>query len=145
MAAMRVVVGFLQGMRSLAWPWQLWLGVLVLLNGIVPLAYLERPEAWVTLLVFLTGANALLVIHWFLGFVRLMGIGHFGWFALIPWLGVRLDSVEDGSLFAVWIVAVILVNAISLVIDVSDVVRYARGECVPTITYGSSLVTGADG
>lgn len=133
------MLGFGLGMRSMAWPWWLWVGLLVLLNGVAPLFALDRIESVATLAVFMLGALALLTIHWFKGFVRLMGLGHAGWFALIPWLGWRLDAHDAHGLFATWLVAVMVVNALSLVIDVADVVRYLRGDRTPSVTYGSAL------
>ncbi len=43
------------------------------------------------------------------------------------------DAPADGG-FRAWLVAVMLMNTLSLIIDAIDVVRYARGERTPTIT-----------
>jgi hypothetical protein len=68
-----------------------------------------------------------------LGFVRLLGIGHVFWLALVPWLAARLTEVGLTSAFGYWIAAVVVIDGISLVIDAADVARYLRGERSPTV------------
>ena len=42
------MIGFLRGLLTLAWPWWIWMGLLVTVNGIVPLAFLGSREArWI--------------------------------------------------------------------------------------------------
>ena len=45
-----------------------------------------------------------------------------------------LRGPAGGRGFRAWLVAVMLMNTLSLIIDAIDVVRYARGERTPTIT-----------
>jgi len=67
------------------------------------------------------------------GFVRLLGVSHVFWLALVPWLFVRYMDTPDG-VFRFWLLAVMVVNSISLIIDIVDVIRYARGERAPIVT-----------
>ena len=70
------------------------------------------------------------------GFVRLLGVGHIYWVALIPWLWIRLGDLVPGEPVALWIMAVIGLDSVSLLIDVSDVTRYVRGERTPHLRAG---------
>ena len=68
--------------------------------------------------------------------MRLLGIGHIYWVPLIPWLWTRLGDLVPGEPFAVWIMAVIGLDSVSLLIDVSDVTRYVAGDRTPHLTAG---------
>ncbi|MCZ6860723.1 MAG: hypothetical protein O7I42_10675 [Alphaproteobacteria bacterium] len=46
----------------------------------------------------------------------------------------RLDRVEPGEPFGYWIIAAMIVDSISLIIDAIDVLRYLEGERQPYIT-----------
>ena len=70
------------------------------------------------------------------GFVRLMGIGHIYWVPLIPWLWSRLDGFPPAGPFAMWLTSVMLLNSVSLIIDVGDVARYLNGDRTPHLTAG---------
>ena len=70
------------------------------------------------------------------GFVRLMGIGHIYWVPLIPWLWSRLDGFPPTGPFAMWLTSVMLLNRVSLIIDVGDVARYLNGDRTPHLTAG---------
>ncbi len=61
---------------------QLWLVLLVIVNGIVPLFFLGRMEAQATLGIFLAGALLMIALTALSGFSRLLGAGHFLWFVL---------------------------------------------------------------
>ena len=66
-----------------------------------------------------------------IGFVRLMGIGHIGWLPLVFWLGTKLEHAPVDSLFEYWLLAVIVLDSLSLFIDTIDVLRYVKGERQP--------------
>jgi len=135
----RALVGFVRGIGTLAWPWQVWIVLLVLANGVGPFLFLwraeTRPEALAVLGAGAVGMVAQLVVFRWRGFVRLLGIGHLiAWVPLLAWLVGRLDSVDRASLFGIWILAVIALDLLSLVIDVTDVMRYGAGDRAPALT-----------
>jgi uncharacterized membrane protein len=68
------------------------------------------------------------------GFVRLLGIGHIAWVPMIPWLWTRLDFTSFGSFFGYWLIAVIVLDSLSLIFDAVDILRYIRGERMPHLT-----------
>jgi hypothetical protein len=66
--------------------------------------------------------------------VRLLGLGHSLWLVMLPWLAVRLlgHGASDG--FGKWLVAVIVIDSISVVLDAVDVARWIRGDRTPSVT-----------
>jgi len=69
-----------------------------------------------------------------LGYVRLLGLGHIPWLFTVPWLWSRLSQTIESGPFYYWLLAVVVLDSISLLIDAVDVVRYWKGERQPTIT-----------
>ena len=70
-------------------------------------------------------------LHTKLGYVRLVGIGHFVWLPMLIWLGFRLDNIPEGTLFKGWILTLIAMDTVSLLLDTIDLIRYLRGERAP--------------
>jgi len=104
-----------------------WVGLLVLANGIAPLFFWQTLEAKVVLVTLMTGGVLMELLTWRLGFTRLLGLGHVLWLALVPWLVTRVGLHEAGPV-VFWLAAVLVLDSLSLVLDVRDVVRYAGGE-----------------
>jgi hypothetical protein len=112
---------------------RIWVLTLMMVN-MASLYFIDTLEGQVVLAVFMMGGMFMFTMDATLGFVRLMGAGHFLWFLMLPWLYLRLPAIEDGSLLYGWIMAVLVMNSLSLVIDVWDVIRYAKGEREPLYT-----------
>ncbi len=112
---------------------KLWLKLLVAVNMGVPLFYLKQLEAQAVLGAFVAGFLSMILLTGISGFSRLLGLGHIFWFPLLCFLWVRLDLHPAGEFFSLWIRAVIVLNAISLVIDVVDVIRYIGGDREETV------------
>ena len=113
---------------------KLWLLLLLAANLIVPLFYLQRLEAQVVLTVFLASFAFTVVITAYTGYSRLLGLGHVFWFPLLYFLWTRLDQSPEGDFFGLWIRALMVLNATSLIIDVVEVVRYIAGDRQETVT-----------
>ena len=121
----------MKAMLSMPWPWPAWLGLLVAANVGGSLMFLHTLEAKVVLASIAVGLAIMTVIFQKKGFVRLLGLGHLPWVAMVPWLAARLG--ESSGYFGLWLLAVIVLNTLSLLIDFVDVVRYLRGERAPTV------------
>ena len=93
--------------------------------------FLPRVEAWVVLGTGLLAATIMTVLHAKLGYVRLVGVGHFVWIPMLIWLVFRLNYIPRGTLFRGWIFTLIAMDTVSLLIDVADLVRYLRGDRIP--------------
>lgn len=112
---------------------KLWMGVLMLFNGAIPMFYLSLVEARVVLATMMGSALLMGAITGVTGFTRLVRLGHFVWFGLAAYLWGRLDFFAAGSPEGIWLRGVIVLNLVSLLIDSVDVVRYIRGERTETV------------
>ncbi len=122
-------VDFIKAMAAnLAAPWRAWVGALLAANLAAPLFFLETIEARLVLAALFIGAAIQMIIFKRKGWVRLLGLGHVLWLAMVPWLVMRLDWAALDTPFSQWMLAVIALNAASLVIDIVDVFRYFAGE-----------------
>ena len=110
--------------------WWPWMAGLPLIN-LSSVFFLPRTEAWVVLGTGLLAATIMTVLHAKLGYVRLVGIGHFVWIPMLIWLVFRLDHILGGTLFYRWLLTLIAVDTVSLLIDIVDLVRYLRGDRIP--------------
>ena len=111
---MRGVIRFHKGVLKSPLAVRLWLMLLVAANGVAPLFFWDRCEARIVLGTLMFSGALMMLLTWRFGFTRLLGLGH------LPWFGM-------------WVRAVMVLNAISLAIDVIDVIRYARGERAETV------------
>ena len=65
-------------------------------------------------------------------FIRLLGVTHVLWAPMLVWIVLRLDTMpEEETAFHVWLVTLIVTNAISLAIDAWDAMRFLLGERQP--------------
>ncbi|MDP1569347.1 MAG: hypothetical protein Q8L86_05030 [Vicinamibacterales bacterium] len=118
--------GFMRHVLAMPMPWPAWVALLFVVN-MAAVAFLPRLEAWVVLGGLGLGALLQVAIFARLGFVRLLGLGHVPWVAIVPWLWLRLDLAAEPALSR-WMVAVVVLCGVSLAIDTVDVIRYLRGE-----------------
>jgi len=120
-------------------PWSIWLMVLMAVNMIGPVFFLDRTEGQVVLIVFLLSAGLMMFLYAAKGFTRILGFGHILWLGLVPWLWSRLDLLQPEGWFFNWIIIVIALNGFSLIVDTVDVIRYARGDRRPTVAGPEAL------
>ena len=109
---------------------RIWALLVVAVNA-ASVFFLGSLEGKVVLLAVLAALAIMAPIYKRWGFVRLLGIGHMSWFAMLPWLSVRLRQIESDSLLYRWLVVLIVVNSICLIIDVVDVSRFIAGDREP--------------
>ena len=128
---MRVMIGFGKGMLSMKKPWIAWVGLLMLANMVLPLVFIGTLEAQLVLAAAMLGAIFQMAIFHSKGFVRLLGVGHILWVPLVFWLGTRLDPASLDSLFAYWMLSVVVLDSLSLIVDAADVLRYVNGDRNP--------------
>ena len=124
---------FMTGVRSMAIGWQVWVMIMMIVNGAIPLFFWEHPEARWTLATFMASGMIGALLVQAQGFSRLLGLMHVLWVPLLVYLAGAWQSTASTDLFGLWIRIVCSINAISLVIDASDVVRYLKGERAPVI------------
>jgi hypothetical protein len=124
---MKPLVDFVRNISKMPMGWWPWMAGLPLIN-LSSVFFLPRTEAWVVLGTGLLAATIMTVLHAKLGYVRLVGIGHFVWIPMLIWLVFRLDRVLEGTLFYGWLITLIVMDTVSLLIDIVDLVRYLRGD-----------------
>ncbi len=130
---MRAFIKFNKGIMKMPLPWQLWLMLLVTVNLVIPLFYLDRLEAQVVVGVFLASFVLSSILTARVGFTRFLGLGHILWVPLLYFLWTRLDQNPPHDLFGTWIRTLMALNATSLVIDAVDVIRYIAGDRAETV------------
>jgi len=130
---MTVAIDFSRCILRFPAPWLVWVALLMTANMVGSLFYIVTPEAQFTLGAMMLGAMIQMTMYGRLGFVRLLGVGHAPWLLLVPWLWLRLDAAPADGMFRNWILAVMVLNSLSLLIDITDVVRYLKGDRAPLI------------
>ncbi len=125
---MNAFIKFNKGLMSQPLLVELWIGLMVIFNMIVPLFYLDRLEAQVVLVGFMAGMVLMTLITAATGFSRLLGLGHIFWIPLLYFLWTHLDQIPPNDGFGVWVRSVMVINAASLILDGVDVLKYLAGE-----------------
>lgn len=124
---MKALVDFIKNIFKMPMVWWPWMAGLPLIN-LSSVFFLPRTEALVVLVAGLLAATIMTVLHAKLGYVRLLGVGHFVWIPMLIWLGFRLNNIPEGSLFYGWILTLITMDTVSLIIDIVDLLRYLLGD-----------------
>ncbi len=112
---------------------QLWVGMLIGANIVAPLLFLGHIEAPVTLAAGLVGMALMTVLTGRFGFSRIVGLGHVAWLPLLAFLVGSGSQAPATTGFGLWLRSVIVLDSISLVLDVADAVRFLRGDRAETV------------
>lgn len=130
---MRAFVHFIRGLNQMSLPFKIWTLVLAVVNVIVPLFFIFHVEAQLALGVFAANIVALTSLTALLGYTRLVSLGHALWLPLIYFFWLQLPEYPIDTAFGIWLRAIIFFNAIALLLDAIDVIRYLRGERAPLV------------
>ena len=112
---------------------QVWLLLLMSANLVVPLFFLHRVEAQWVVVTFVASAILMTILTGLYGFTRLLGLGHIFWIPLLWFLWTRLGQNPSDSFFGLWLRVVMVLNGLSLLIDLIDVARYIAGDREETV------------
>ncbi len=107
--------------------WNIWLVSVNLLC----FAFIQHIEAQVVLGTTLVAVVVQAIIYGKIGFTRILGIAHLTWLPMFAWIATRFAALDDTPGLQSWLVVLAVTNAISFVIDSSDVARFMRGERQP--------------
>ncbi len=129
---MRNILTLMNAIIRMPFPWNLW----VLYLGVVNLGgafwFIHRPAGVAAIMAMALAFAVMAAIHAKRGFVRLLGLGHIiAWIPLSVYFVLLLATGEGEDSYRWWLVLIVLSNTVSLVIDIVDVARYARGERLP--------------
>ena len=130
---MRAFIKFNKGMMRMPIHWQLWIKLLVTFNLLIPLFFLDRLEAQVVIGAIVASMILMTVLTAISGFTRLLGLGHIFWVPLLYFLWMRLEQNPADDFFGIWMRGLMLLNAVSLIIDTVDVGRYLAGDRKETV------------
>lgn len=101
-----------------------WVAWLVIINTSC-LFFLKHTEARWILAVMIVNVITLEIIHYFLGFERILGIGHvILWTPLVIYLYKRIPKFNRRTIYGAYLRILVVSMTLSLIIDYIDVVRY---------------------
>lgn len=129
---MNMVIDFIKDITKMEFKWIVWILCLIGVNIGGGLYFIDTLEGKLAVSFMLIGAGLMTYIHSKHGFVRLLGAGHILWVYLVPHFTILYLSLKP-SHFKGWLFIVALLNGISLLIDIADVIRYFKGDKAPTI------------
>jgi hypothetical protein len=133
-AFFKALIRYHQGLAKMPPAWKPWLISLLVANMIAPLCWFNQLEAQIVFGVALLNATTFVILTAISGFSRLLGLAHIYWIPLICFLWMRLDLFPPDTAYGFWIRAVIVLDAGSVMLDASNVVRYLRGEREEMVT-----------
>ena len=124
---------FNRGLLGMPLHLRLWVGLLIGANIVAPLFFLGHVEAQVTLAAGLVGMGLMSALTGHFGFSRIVGLGHIAWLPLLAFLVGSASEAPATTGFGLWLHSVIALDAISLVFDAVDAVRFLRGDRAETV------------
>lgn len=108
--------------------WQVWLMLLVGSNMVMPFFFINRLEARITLGTMMISMMLMTAITHLTGFTRLLGLGHILWFPMLYFFWIQGSQIPADDFFGIWLRTLMILNAVSLIIDIGDVCRYIAGD-----------------
>ncbi len=130
---MNAFIRFNRGLLGMPPLWKGWLVLLVGTNLVAPLFFLEHVEAQATIAALMISMMFMTALTARFGFSRILGLGHVAWLPLLALLVSRAAEVPATDAFGLWLRTVIVLDAVSLMIDGVDVVRFLRGDRAETV------------
>ena len=106
----------------------LWVSIWVALLAAANLAsifFWPDPLAKTIFVTFMVSAAAMMVLYSYFGFEKILGAGHVLWIFLLPYILLELPRVDEH--FSLYLSALSVLIAISLVFDIVDVWKYLSG------------------
>jgi hypothetical protein len=101
-----------------------WLGWMVFVNLVLPLAFVWRHwEARVVIATFLANGAFMSFLYEQMGYGRHLGLAHIVfWTPLLFWLAWRIEAIRArGAAFTAYVLVLIATDAVSLGLDYADV------------------------
>lgn len=105
-----------------------WVGWMMMVNSAC-VFFLKNKEARIVLATWIVVGISMMALAEFNGYNRLLGLVHVaGWTPLMIYLATRREHIDFAKTYGRWIIALMLTNTASLVIDYIDVFRYIMGD-----------------
>ena len=115
---------------KMKFPWNIWVMFLGGVNILGAVVFFNSFEAKFALVGMFGSMFVMQIIYQKYGFVRLLGLGHIiFWVPFVAWNVIQLtNDYQMGEYFKFWLIAVSVLNALSLIFDIVDVYRFFKGE-----------------
>lgn len=118
---------FIRGILKLPIIWQIWVILLMAINGVWSVFFIDRPIAFAMFVSLLTGGIVGMILAQVHGFTKLLGLMHAPWVPVFALQIVALYREAPSGNYAAWFYTSLTVTGISLIIDIYDVWLYVRG------------------
>ncbi len=112
------------------WLPRIWCVWLVGVNAAC-LFYFTHIEAQVVLAITAIAVVTQTVLYRRAGFTRILGTAHALWLPMFAWMATRIDTIAADPGLSNWLIILAATNAVSLLVDIVDATRFARGERSP--------------
>ena len=117
----------IRGAWALGPAWRVWMILLLLANAVAPWFFLPKLAAVVTLVATATALPLALAIIRLQGqYTKLLGMIHAPWVPMLAALLYLFPWDGDFDAYKAWLTCSIVLSAISLAIDATDVCRFLR-------------------
>lgn len=113
--------------RAVPRAWNVWL---VAVNATC-IVFIDRLEAQVVLATTALAVSIMALAYQRIGFTRILGTAHLLWVPMFAWMATRLETIQNDPPLSTWLAVLLATNTVSLIIDVTDAVRFLRGERAP--------------
>ena len=120
------VMGLTKEINGMKFPWNVWTNFLLLVNLVGGLIFITTKEGQFAILSIISAFIIMLAIYSKKGFVKLLGLGHIAWVPLIVLFILTLMEGNAHGIFKAWLIAIIVLNGFSLILDTADVLKYLR-------------------
>jgi len=117
---------FSDGLRLMQWYWMLWIYLMVLVNGVLPIFFLPQFTSIIVLVSSFVGLAIGLVLTHALGHTKILGLMHFPWFPMICFqiYYFKQQNYMLGSIHDYWLFSSLVISILSVILDVKDVYQY---------------------
>lgn len=119
---------------KMKFPWNLWILILILVNLMGGIYFFSTFEGKLVAISFLSAAFFMSYLYSKYGFTKILGLGHVLW---LPMMGILIEGLFRGASYSAeglkeWIIAVVIINILSLILDFIDILKYLAGETAPS-------------
>jgi hypothetical protein len=117
----------MRGFLKMHFGWKLWIFLMAIVNGILPLFFIDQAVALITF----SGAIAGLFIGFTLaftqGYTKLLGLMHGPWIPAFVLQIYTLMHIQPAGYFGAWLWTSTIITGSSLALDTMDVYFYIKG------------------
>lgn len=116
------------GIKSLPIGWQAFVMCQSIVNVFVPIYFRDTIQGQATLVAFAASMVIGYLVVAKTGFSRLIGLCHLPWIPLAIWIGLQMPSAPSDHPMFYWMIALMVINGFSIIVDVVDVMRFIGGD-----------------